>query len=133
MNTDTTQNKTTGVDCEETAQIRLSDYKKLVKLGIIAENCLSIDDTCRQTNIGTSNYSTHFIQPWAIWLDYPELTPFDHDIIKRVLRTKENESRVTEYKKIIHICCERLRQLTGENYSLISSTYYNSLLKKSIQ
>ena len=80
-------------------------YNKLKYLGIIP------DDT-RSYNIGESNYSEHVIQPWSIWLDYPELTSFDHDIIKRVLRTKAGESRDIDYNKIIHICKERIRQLS---------------------
>lgn len=79
-------------------------YDKLKYLGIIP------NDT-RSYNVGESNYSKHIIQPWSIWLDYPELTSFDHDIIKRVLRIKTGENRETDYLKIIHICRERLRQL----------------------
>lgn len=79
-------------------------YNKLKYLGIIP------DDT-RSYNVGESNYSKHIIQPWSIWLDYPELTSFDHDIVKRVLRTKTGENRETDYLKIIHICKERIRQL----------------------
>jgi hypothetical protein len=66
----------------------------------------------RESNAGKSNYSKHIIQPWSVWLDYPELTSWDHDIIKRVLRTKEGDSRILDYQKIIHICEERIRQLT---------------------
>ena len=84
-------------------------YDKLEYLGIIH----SKDDT-RNYNVGNSNYSEHLIQPWSIWLDYPELTSWDHDILKRVLRTKKGESRKLDYKKIIHICEERLRQLKYE-------------------
>lgn len=80
-------------------------YNKLKYLGIIP------NDT-RSYNVGESNYSKHIIQPWSIWLDYPELTSFDHDIIKRVLRTKAGESRDIDYNKIIHICKERIRQLS---------------------
>lgn len=86
-------------------------YKKLEYLGIIH----SSNDT-RNFNVGNSNYSEHLIQPWTIWLDYPELTSWDHDIIKRVLRTKKGESRVLDYKKIIHICKERIRQLKYEKF-----------------
>lgn len=84
-------------------------YDKLEYLGIIH----SKDDT-RNYNVGNSNYSEHLIQPWSIWLDYPKLTSWDHDILKRVLRTKKGESRKLDYKKIIHICEERLRQLKYE-------------------
>lgn len=83
-------------------------YNKLSYLGLI-----SCEE--RETNVGNSNYSTHFIQPWAIWLDYPELTSWDHDIIKRILRTKYGDSRELDYQKIIHICKERLRQLSYVN------------------
>jgi hypothetical protein len=85
--------------------ISSDEYNRLKYLGLI-------DSTERATNVGDSNYSTHVIQPWSIWLDYPELTPWDHDIIKRVLRTKTTDSRELDYKKIIHICEERLRQLS---------------------
>jgi hypothetical protein len=65
----------------------------------------------RSFNVGESDYSKQLIQPWSIWLSYPDLTPWDHDIIKRILRTKRTDSRVMDYEKIIHICQERLRQL----------------------
>ena len=64
----------------------------------------------RDYHVGTSDYSKHKIQPWDIWLEY-KLDPWDADIIKRVLRTKEGESRITEYQKIIHICNEKINQL----------------------
>ena len=88
-------------------------YKKLKFLGIIHEEQDDKVDI-RSFNIGTSDYSKHTIQPWSIWLDYPNLTSWDHDIIKRVLRTKKGESRETDYTKIIHDCEERLRQLKEE-------------------
>lgn len=64
----------------------------------------------RSHNIGNSDYSSHKIQPWDIWLEY-NLNPWDADIVKRVLRTKHGESRVMDYQKIIHVCQERIRQL----------------------
>ena len=79
-------------------------YADLEYLGII-------DDCVRSHNVGKSNYSERLIQPWTIWLSYPELNSFDHDIIKRVLRTKEGDSRRMDYEKIIHICKERIRQI----------------------
>lgn len=69
-----------------------------------------IGSHCRTYNEGNSDYSKHVIQPWSIWQDY-NLNPWDADIIKRILRTKKGESRELDYKKIIHICNERLRQL----------------------
>lgn len=73
----------------------------------------------RNSNVGESDYSKHIIQPWSIWQDY-NLDPWDADIVKRVLRTKKvkgktaEESRIEDYKKIIHICKEKLRQLGVE-------------------
>ena len=64
----------------------------------------------RSYNVGKSDHSKHKIQPWDIWLEY-KLNPWDADIIKRVLRTKEDTPRVEEYEKIIHDCQERIRQL----------------------
>ncbi len=64
----------------------------------------------RDHNVGTSDYSLHKIQPWDIWLEY-DLNPWDADIIKRILRTKEGDSRALDYEKVIHICQERIRQL----------------------
>ena len=70
----------------------------------------------RDTHVGESNYSTHIIQPWSIWLDY-NMNPWDADLQKRLLRTKQtegfsvSESRVLDYEKMIHISQERIRQL----------------------
>jgi hypothetical protein len=81
-------------------------YQKLKKLGIIPSEE-------RLFNVGKSDYSKHTIQPWSIWIDY-NLNAFDADIVKRVLRTKEGESRIQDYEKIIHICQERIRQLQND-------------------
>lgn len=67
----------------------------------------------RDYNVGKSDYAKHKIQPWDIWKEY-NLNPWDADIIKRVLRTKEGESRRLDYEKIIHICNERIRQIDAE-------------------
>ena len=45
-----------------------SIYKDLERLGIIES------EDVRDSNVGTSNYSKHIIQPWSIWLDY-DLNP----------------------------------------------------------
>ena len=82
-------------------------YDKLNYLGIIPNDV-------RATNVGKSNYSEHTIQPYSIWLDW-KLNPWDADILKRVLRTKEGDSRKLDYEKIIHICQERIRQLEFNN------------------
>lgn len=79
---------------------------KLVQLGVLRTSSA----TCRDTNVGKSNYAEHLIQPWSIWQDW-KLNPWDADIVKRVLRTKEGEERKMDYEKIIHICKERIRQI----------------------
>jgi hypothetical protein len=81
-------------------------YAELLKLGIINEETNNV----RYYNVGTSDYAEHTIQPWTIWLDW-NLNPWDADIIKRVLRTKANDTRISDYEKIKHICDERIRQL----------------------
>lgn len=92
----------------ETKEIPAELYDFLEWLGII-------DNTgTRDHNVGKSDYSKQIIQPWAIWLAYPHLTPWDMDIIKRVLRNKEGEDREQDYDKIIHNCEERKRQLKLE-------------------
>ena len=65
-------------------------YQKLKKLGIIDPS-----EEVRSYNVGASDYSNHLIQPWTIWLEY-NLNPWDADIIKRVLRTKKGESRISD-------------------------------------
>jgi hypothetical protein len=94
----------------ENIEINKELYSKLDKLGLIPNNV-------RKYNVGASDYSTHIIQPWAIWIDY-NLNAWDADIVKRILRTKkeeglsEKEARILDYNKIIHICNERIRQLS---------------------
>lgn len=91
------------------ANSRLLDedtYKTLMRLGIL-------DTSVRSYNRGASDYSRHIIQPWTIWQDY-NLNPWDADIVKRILRTKQGDSRRLDYEKIIHICEERIRQIDME-------------------
>lgn len=94
-----------------TITINVKLYNKLKYLGILGNSKV------RTYNVGASNYSSneHVIQPWTLWLDYPNLTPFDHDILKRVLREKFTDSRKLDYQKIIHICEERIRQIDELN------------------
>ena len=96
-----------GIEDKHLVKIEWSLYKELRKLGIIDSS------GTRNRNVGKSNYSKHIIQPWSIWLDW-DLNAWDADIIKRVLRDKEGESRISDYEKIIHICQERIRQLVEE-------------------
>ena len=86
-------------------------YHQLKRLGII-------DADTRSHNVGASDYSKHLFQPWTAWIEY-NLNAFDADILKRVLRTKEGEDRITDYEKIIHICQERIRQLKFDKESII--------------
>lgn len=95
-------------------KIDWSLYQELKRLGIIHEH---IDEDVRSFNVGSSDYSKHLIQPWTIWQAY-DLNAWDADIIKRVLRTKQGESRESDYEKIIHDCKERLRQLREERSTL---------------
>lgn len=87
-------------------------YAELKQLGIINEN-----SDVRSHNVGTSDYSKHVIQPWSIWIDY-NLNAFDADIIKRVLRTKENTPRKEDYEKIIHIRQECIRQIENRHLGI---------------
>ena len=82
-------------------------YKELRRLGIL-------DTSVRAYNRGASDYARHVVQPWTIWLEY-NLNPWDADIVKRVLRNKQGESRRLDYEKIIHICEERIRQIDMED------------------
>lgn len=59
----------------------------------------------RKHNVGKSNYAAKKIQPWDIWKEY-HLDPWEADIVKRVLRHKEGESRREDFLKIKHICEE---------------------------
>ena len=78
-------------------------YKRLKICGLLPNEV-------RDHNVGASDYSAHLIQPWSIWIDYA-LNPWDADIVKRVLRSKQGEDRKQDYQKIIHICEERIRQI----------------------
>lgn len=99
--------------CNPKSPIDWELYRKLSYLGIIHDNSEDSVDI-RSFNIGKSDYAKHTLQPWSIWLDY-NLNAWDADIVKRVLRTKQGESRIMDYEKIIHDCNERIRQLKYEN------------------
>ncbi len=91
------QNKECGIDNGYPMWVGEEDMKKW-------------ETNPRDHNVGTSDYATHKIQPWDIWLEY-DLDPWDADIIKRVLRRKEGESRRLDYEKIIHVAQEKIRQI----------------------
>lgn len=88
---------------EEAVAIPKALYDRLNYLGLIPNEV-------RNHNVGESDYSQHTIQPWSVWLDW-KLNPWDADIVKRILRTKQGDSRRLDYEKIIHICQERIRQI----------------------
>lgn len=74
---------------------------------------MSASEKVQSYHVGKSDYAKHKIQPWDIWKEY-NLNPWDADIVKRVLRTKEGEPRALDYKKIIHICKYRIAELSKE-------------------
>lgn len=74
---------------------------------------MSASENVQGYNVGKSDYAKHVIQPWDIWKEY-NLNPWDADIVKRVLRTKEGEPRTVDYEKIIHICKYRIAELSKE-------------------
>lgn len=74
---------------------------------------MSTSENVQSYNVGKSDYSKHAIQPWDIWKEY-NLNPWDADIVKRVLRSKEGEPRTVDYEKIIHICKYRIAELSKE-------------------
>lgn len=74
---------------------------------------MSTSENVQSYNVGKSDYAKHVIQPWDIWKEY-NLNPWDADIVKRVLRSKEGEARTLDYEKIIHICKYRISELSKE-------------------
>lgn len=74
---------------------------------------MSANENVQSYNVGKSDYAKHTIQPWDIWKEY-NLNPWDADIVKRVLRSKEGEARTLDYEKIIHICKYRIAELSKE-------------------
>ena len=65
---------------------------------------------------GSSDYNKHRYQIWDIWIKFKINNPFDGDLVKRTLRIKQTDPRILDYKKMVHICSERIRQfVNGEN------------------
>ena len=94
------------------ASVRM-EYRKTAGFGSDTYKDKEVKDdkeNIRSYNVGSSDYAKHAIQPWDIWREY-DLNPWDADIVKRVLRTKETDGRKLDYEKIIHICKERIRQI----------------------
>lgn len=104
----------TEEDLTQLVKLNRKEIEHLLNLGILK----TTEESCQSYHIGKSDYSRHVIQPWNIWREY-NLNPWDADIVKRVLRTKEGEARTIDYEKIIHICKERIRQLEVERTGVI--------------
>lgn len=91
------------------------------------------NENIRSYNVGNSNYSKHKIQPWDIWREF-NLNPWDADIVKRILREKEEpgmskeDARIMDYEKIIHICKERIRQIEEDKskITIVSGNLYST-------
>jgi hypothetical protein len=81
-------------------------------------------DKVRDHNVGSSDYSKFKIQPWDIILEH-NLNYWDGDIVKRILRTKEGDSRKMDYEKIIHICQERIRQIDDKQPIRVTGTMHD--------
>lgn len=70
----------------------------------------------RSHNVGESDYASHPIQPWDCWINWG-MNPWDADMLKRLIREKlivgytAKESRIQDYKKIQHLCDERITQI----------------------
>lgn len=99
----------TEEDLIQLMKLNRKEIEHLLNLGILK----TTEESCQSYHIGKSDYSRHVIQPWNIWKEY-NLNPWDADIVKRVLRTKEGEERTLDYEKIIHICKYRIAELSKE-------------------
>lgn len=99
----------TEEDLIQLMKLNGKEIEHLLDLGILK----TTEESCQSYHIGKSDYSRHVIQPWNIWKEY-NLNPWDADIVKRVLRSKEGEERTLDYEKIIHICKYRIAELSKE-------------------
>lgn len=99
----------TEEDLIQLMKLNRKEIEHLLNLGILK----TTEESCQSYHIGKSDYSRHVIQPWNIWKEY-NLNPWDADIVKRVLRSKEGEERTLDYEKIIHICKYRIAELSKE-------------------
>jgi len=79
-----------------------------IVLGFSQFELIDNDNAVSDYNVGKSNYAKHKIQPWEIWTEY-KLDPFRADLIKRTLRTKEEEgmslreTKIQDLEKMQHI------------------------------
>ena len=72
----------------------------------------------KEYNVGKSDYSKHLLQPWDLWKHMSN--PWLCDIVKRLLRTKEDTPKMEDYQKIKHIL-----QFLEENYRYDEKTDSN--------
>lgn len=75
----------------------------------------------RSHHVGNSDYSNHKIQPYDIFCDY-QLDPFRAELIKRLLRTKEEEgmtlrdAKLLDLKKIQHTVTFMIELYESNNF-----------------
>lgn len=110
-------------DLTQLMELNRKEIEHLLSLGILK----TTEESCQSYHIGKSDYSRHVIQPWNIWLEYG-LNPWDADIVKRVLRTKDGEDRKLDYEKIIHVCKERIRQIEAERADALEENDYKTAI-----
>lgn len=72
---------------------------------------------------GNSDYNKHRYQIWDIWIKFKINNGFDCDLVKRTLRTKQTDPRILDYKKMVHICSERIRQFQNNENVFPINTY----------
>jgi hypothetical protein len=70
-----------------------------IVLGFSQFELIDNDNAVSDYNVGKSNYAKHKIQPREICTEY-KLDPFRADLIKRTLRTKEEEGMTLKETKI---------------------------------
>ena len=78
----------------------------------------------RNINVGSSNYAKKKIQPWDIWLEY-HLDPWQADIVKRMLRTKDGDTKKMDYEKCIHVLTEMLSQMENGSRDTVTGKLYD--------
>lgn len=96
---------------KRTKEISIELYHELDRIGLIPSKVNS-------KNIGSSDYANSLIQPWVIFNSHPNLNYQECDIIKRILRTKEGESRLLDLERCHHILDELIRQEKLETLEL---------------
>ena len=92
-----------------------------IVLGFSQFELIDNDNAVSDYNVGKSNYAKHKIQPWDVWLDY-NLDPFRADLIKRTLRTKEEEgmtlreTKIQDLEKMKHIIDKMLDLYKNDDF-----------------